>query len=35
MLYVTAYNFGNLLFQFINLAFPDPLIEQYGDIAGR
>lgn len=35
MLYVTAYNFGNLIFQFINLAFPDPLIEQYGDIVGR
>ncbi len=35
MLYVTAYNFGNLLFQFINLAFPDPLIDQYGDSVGR
>ena len=35
MLYVTAYNFGNLLFQFINMAFPDPLIEQYGDSAGQ
>ena len=25
MLYVSAYNFGKLLFQFVNLAFPDPL----------
>lgn len=35
MLYVIAYNFGNLLFQFINLAFPDPLVEEYGDFTGR
>jgi hypothetical protein len=34
MLYVTAYNFGNLLFQFINLAFPDQLMEHYRDSAG-
>jgi hypothetical protein len=25
MLYVSAYQFGNLVFQFVNLAFPDPL----------
>lgn len=25
MLYISAFNFGSLLFQFINLAFPDPL----------
>jgi len=34
MLYVSAYNFGNLLFQFINLAFPDPLLQEYGDFSG-
>lgn len=26
MLYISAFNFGGLLFQFINLAFPDPLV---------
>ncbi len=35
MLYVSAYNLGNLLFQFIDLAIPDPLVQLYGDIAGR
>jgi hypothetical protein len=34
MLYVSAYNLGNLLFQFINLAFPDALIQEYGDFTG-
>ena len=28
-LYVSAYNFGNLLFQFINRAFPDPAAPQW------
>lgn len=34
MLYVTAYNLGRLLFEFIELAYPDPLIDRYGDAAG-
>ena len=34
MLYTSAYNLGNLLFQFIDLAFPDPLIQPIGDIVG-
>lgn len=34
MLYVSAYNFGSLLFQFINLGFPDPLVSEYGEFAG-
>jgi hypothetical protein len=34
MLYVTAYNLGILLFQFIELAYPDPLIDRYGHSAG-
>jgi len=35
MLYVSTYNFGSLLFQFIELAFPDPLMDRYPDAAGR
>lgn len=35
MLYLSAYNLGSLLFQFINLGFPDPLAPRYGDFAGR
>jgi hypothetical protein len=34
MLYFSAYHFGRLLFQFINLAFPDPLALSYGDVIG-
>jgi hypothetical protein len=30
-LYVSAYNFGTLLFQFINGAFPDPAASGWGD----
>lgn len=29
MLYLSAYNLGNLLFQFVNLAFPDPVFVEY------
>lgn len=29
MLYISAFNLGNLLFQFINLAFPDPVVSTY------
>ena len=35
MLYVSAYNFGNLIIQFINLGFPDPVIDQYQRIGSR
>jgi hypothetical protein len=28
-LYLSAYHFGNLLFQFVNLGFPDELVEQH------
>ncbi len=31
MLYLSAYNLGNLLFQFVELAFPDQAFEGYGD----
>jgi hypothetical protein len=34
MLYLSAYNLGSLVFQFIDLAFPDPLLQQYGDLVG-
>lgn len=34
MLYFSAYHFGRLLFQFIGLAFPDPLARSYGDVIG-
>lgn len=34
MLYISAYNFGSLLFQFIDMALPDPLVQRYGDFAG-
>jgi hypothetical protein len=30
MLYISAFHLGNLLFQFINLGFPDPLLERQG-----
>lgn len=29
MLYLSAYNLGNLFFQFVNLALPDPAFQQY------
>lgn len=29
MLYVSAYNLGQLLIQFVNLALPDPVLDQY------
>lgn len=35
MLYICAYNFGTLLFQFISLSFPDPLATGTGDFIGR
>ena len=35
MLYLSAYNLGSLLFQFINLGFPDPAIAEYGDATAR
>lgn len=31
MLYLSAYNLGNLLFQFVELAFPDQAFEGFGD----
>jgi hypothetical protein len=34
MLYVSAYNLGSLLFQFVNLAFPDAAFEQYREYSG-
>lgn len=34
MLYLSTYNLGSLLYQFVNLAIPDPAFEQYGQIAG-
>lgn len=34
MLYVSAFYFGSLLFQFINKAFPDPLETQFVDMSG-
>ncbi len=34
MLYLSTYNLGSLLFQFVNLAFPDPAILEYGDYTG-
>lgn len=34
MLYLTAYNFGSLMFQFIDSVFPDPLNARYGDAIG-
>jgi hypothetical protein len=36
MLYVSAYQFGSLLFQFVNLAFPDPVVDarESGQLAG-
>lgn len=33
MLYLSAYHLGNLVFQFINLAFPDPVIREFGNWA--
>lgn len=33
MLYLSAYNLGNLFFQFVNLAFPDPAFQQLGAIS--
>lgn len=33
MLYLSAYQLGNLLFQFVNLALPDPVFEQYREYA--
>ena len=33
MLYFSAYNFGNLIFQFINLGFPDPVNDRPERIA--
>lgn len=30
MLYVSVYNLGNLLFQFVNLAWPDLVLDYYG-----
>lgn len=33
MLYLCTYNLGNLLFQFVNLAFPDPAFVDYRQIA--
>lgn len=35
MLYLSAYNLGGLLFQFINLAFPDPAFERLREYAYR
>ncbi len=35
MLYVCAYNFGNLIIQFINLGFPDPVLDQNQRIGYR
>jgi len=35
MLYLSSYNFGSLLFQFVNLAFPDASYANYGDLIGR
>lgn len=35
MLYLSAYNFGHLLIQFINLALPDPVLDQYQRPADR
>ena len=34
MLYIAAFNLGNLLFQFVDLAFPDPLLEPIGNVIG-
>jgi hypothetical protein len=34
MLFISAFNFGSLLFIFIDIAIPDPLSEQYGDYVG-
>lgn len=33
MLYLSAYQLGNLLFQFVNLALPDPVFEAYQEYA--
>ena len=30
-LYLSAYNFGSLLFDFINRAFPDPVVREFGE----
>ena len=30
-LYLSAYNFGSLLFDFINRAFPDPAVREFGE----
>ena len=35
MLYLATYNLGNLLFQFINQAFPDPAVVDYGQTGSR
>ncbi|MBN1239923.1 MAG: hypothetical protein JXB36_15580 [Gammaproteobacteria bacterium] len=35
MLYVSAYNLGQLLLQFINIAFPDPVLDQYAQPLAR
>lgn len=35
MLYLATYNLGNLLFQFINMAFPDPAVVEYWEWTGR
>lgn len=34
MLYFSAYHVGSLLFDFINLGFPDPLVSRYDDVIG-
>jgi hypothetical protein len=33
MLYLSTFHLGNLLFQFVNLAIPDPAFPEYGRIA--
>jgi len=35
MLYFSTYNFLNLIFQFINLGFPDPVADQYQRVSYR